>query len=298
MGAGYTKSQARLTAWELGQIVLKFKPEIEEKAKEKLSEYHGNQHESAPLTTLSKVQNSAVDTRKELADTAGIGEVTMGKIIKIDERAPAPVKEALNSGDITVNAGYNITRLLEKLPEEAREAAMERAIALAEKRKNYKSVFDISLDDMNTLLKEDDNAADAIRTALNSGELSVNGGKDVARTLLDMPEDVRESAVDDAEGLAKLEEDYLKKSQAVDDNTDITKAYNAAFECAAGITGSEREVRTWIEWAGIRKDEISGLIEEAENAAEVFSGIAAVLHKIQEQEVMPYEESGDESSAE
>jgi hypothetical protein len=58
------------------------------------------------------------------------------------------------------------------------------------------------------------------------------------------------------------------------------------------------EVRVWIEWAGIRKDEISGLIGEAENAAAVFSQIAEILRKIHEQEVAPYEEAVRESSPE
>jgi len=151
---------------------------------------------------------------------------------------------------------------------------------------------------MNALVKSDEEAADAIRAALGGGELSVNGGKEVARTLLEMPEDVREAAAADAEGLAGLEADYRKKSQAVDDNADVAKAYNAAFERVADINGAEREVRVWIEWAGIRKDEISGLIGEAENAAAVFSQIAEILRKIHEQEVEPYEEAVRESRPE
>lgn len=84
----------------------------------------------------------------------------------------------------------------------------------------------------------------------------------------------------------------------MDDNADIAKAYNAAFACMTDISGSEREVRIWIEWAGIRKDEIVGLIEEAKNAASLFSQIAGVLKKIHEQEVVPYEEVVHQSSTE
>jgi hypothetical protein len=286
------KARRNLSAWELGQIALKLKPELEAKAKEK---------EEMRKTTFQKSEKSFLptsNTTKELADIADTSHDTMNKIIQIDERAPAPVKDALDNGDLSVNAGYNITRLLEKLPEEARDAAAERAVELAKERKDYKAAFDISLDDMNALVKSDEEAADAIRAALGGGELSVNGGKEVARTLLEMPEDVREAATADAEGLAGLEADYRKKSKAVDDNADVAKAYNAAFECVADINGAEREVRVWIEWAGIRKDEISGLIGEAENAAAVFSQIAGILRKIHEQEVEPYEEAVRESSPE
>lgn len=285
------KARRNLSAWELGQIALKLKPELEAKAKE-------TQGERTDLYLNSDKGDSGHDTTQILADTADVGRDTMNKIIQIDERAPAPVKDALDNGDLSVNAGYNITRLLEKLPEETRDAAAERAVELAKQRKDYKAAFDISLDDMNALVKSDGEAADAIRAALGGGELSVNGGKEVARTLLEMPEDVREAAAADAEGLAGLEADYRKKSQAVDDNADVAKAYNAAFERVADINGAEREVRVWIEWAGIRKDEISGLIGEAENAAAVFSQIAEILRKIHEQEVEPYEEAVRESRPE
>lgn len=285
------KARRNLSAWELGQIALKLKPELEAKAKE-------TQGERTDLYLNSDKGDSGHDTTQILADTADVGRDTMNKIIQIDERAPAPVKDALDNGDLSVNAGYNITRLLEKLPEETRDAAAERAVELAKQRKDYKAAFDISLDDMNALVKSDEEAADAIRAALGGGELSVNGGKEVAQTLLEMPEDVREAAATDAEGLAGLEADYRKKSQAVDDNADVAKAYNAAFECVADINGAEREVRVWIEWAGIRKDEISGLIEEAENAAAVFSQIAEILRNIHAQEVEPYEEAVRESRPE
>jgi hypothetical protein len=285
------KARRNLSTWELGQIVLKLKPELEAKAKE-------TQGERTDLYLNSDKGDSGHDTTQILADTADVGRDTMNKIIQLDERAPVPVKDALSNGNLSINAGYNITRLLEKLPEEARDTAAKRAIELAKQRKDYKAAFDISLNDMNALTKEDEAAAGVIRSALNDGALSVNGGKEVARTLLEMPEDVRESAASDAEGLAKLEADYRKKSQAVDDNADIAKAYNSAFECMADINAAEREVRIWIEWAGIRKDEISGLIEEAESAASLFTEIAGVLKKIHEQEVVPYEEAVHKSSTE
>jgi ParB-like chromosome segregation protein Spo0J len=294
------KARRNLSAWELGQIILKLKPEIEARAKENMSAGGGDKMSNDARAGLAMLPNPllSVDTRKELAEAAGVGERTMGKIIQIDERAPAPVKAALDNGDLSVNAGYNITRLLEKLPEEARQAAANRAIELAKQRKDYKAAFDISLGDMNALTKGDENAAGTIRSALSDGTVSVNGGKEVAQTLLDMPEDVRESAASDAEGLAELEVDYRKKTQAVDDNADIAKAYNTAFACASDISGAEREVRIWIEWAGIRKDEIDGLITEAKVAAQAFSQIAETLRKIHEQEVVPYEEAVHENSSE
>ena len=44
-----------------------------------------------------------VDTRRELAEAVGLGERTMGKVMQIDEHAPAAVKEALDRGELSVN---------------------------------------------------------------------------------------------------------------------------------------------------------------------------------------------------
>ena len=132
------KGRRNLDKWELGKIALKLKPEIEAKAKEKQREYHGNQYESGLLTTLSEVQAPPMTTRKELADTVGIGEITMGKVMQIDEHAPAVVKEALDNGELSINQGYNITRQVRELPEEQREEAAALAVELEKAKKEIR----------------------------------------------------------------------------------------------------------------------------------------------------------------
>lgn len=118
------KGRRNLTVWELGQIGLKLKPDIEARAKE-------NQGNRSDLSATLPESFEPVDTRKELADAVGIGERTMGKIMKIDEEAPVVVKEALDNKELSVNQGYNITRQLQQLPEEQREAAAIDAVELA-----------------------------------------------------------------------------------------------------------------------------------------------------------------------
>ncbi|MDE6997271.1 MAG: hypothetical protein K2P04_05260, partial [Oscillospiraceae bacterium] len=103
------KGRRNLDKWELGKIALRLKPDIEIRARAKQQEYHGNQYDSGPSATLPEVHSDPVDTRKELADAVGLGERTMGKVMQIDEHAPAAVKEALDSGDLSINQGYNIT---------------------------------------------------------------------------------------------------------------------------------------------------------------------------------------------
>jgi len=128
------KGRRNLDKWELGKIALKLKPEIEARAKENMG------MRTDLLTTLSEGQQSApsVNTRKELADSVGIGEVTMGKVMQIDENAPDVVKEALDNKELSVNQGYKITKQVQELPEEQRERAALEAVELERAKKEIR----------------------------------------------------------------------------------------------------------------------------------------------------------------
>ena len=129
------KGRRNLDKWELGKIALKLKPEIEARAKANQQTYHGNQYESGLLATLPEVHSASVDTRKELADSVGLGERTMGKVMQIDEHAPAAVKEALDKKELSIHQGYQITKQVENLPEGQREQAALEAVELAKAKK-------------------------------------------------------------------------------------------------------------------------------------------------------------------
>lgn len=83
------KGRRNLDKWELGKIALKLRPEIEARAK-------ANQGARTDLSATLPEGSAPVDTRKELAASVGLGERTMGKVMQIDEHAPAAVKEALD----------------------------------------------------------------------------------------------------------------------------------------------------------------------------------------------------------
>ena len=78
---------------------------------------------------------SPVDTRRELANSVGLGERTMGKVMQIDEHAPAAVKEAMDRRELSINQGYNLTRQLQELPEDRREKAAVEAVEREKARK-------------------------------------------------------------------------------------------------------------------------------------------------------------------
>ena len=132
------KGRRNLDKWELGKIALKLKPEIEARAKANQQTYHGNQYESGLSATLPEVHSASVDTRKELADSVGLGERTMGKVMQIDEHAPDPVKEALDKKERSINQGYNLTRQLQEVPEEQREQAAIAAVELEKAKKEIR----------------------------------------------------------------------------------------------------------------------------------------------------------------
>ena len=132
------RGRRNLDKWELGKIALKLKPEIEAKAKANQQTYHGNQYESGPSATLPEVHSASVDTRKELAASVGLGERTMGKVMQIDEHAPAPVKETLDKKELSINQGYNLTRQLQEVPEEQREQAAIAAVELEKAKSEFR----------------------------------------------------------------------------------------------------------------------------------------------------------------
>ena len=139
------KGRRNLDKWELGKIALKLKPGIEARAKANQSAAGGDKFGDKPLSAILPEAVSAVDTRKELAEAVGLGERTMGKVMQIDEHAPAPIREALDSGELSINQGYNLTRQLQEVPEEERENAAALAVELAKAKKEIQA-FDAEAD--------------------------------------------------------------------------------------------------------------------------------------------------------
>lgn len=132
------KGRRNLEKWELGKIALKLKPEIEAKARANQSAAGGDKSDKgALLTTLSEALPS-VSTRKELADAVGIGEVTMGKVMQIDENAPEVIKEALDKKELSINKGYDLTRQLQEVPEDQREQAAAELLEYEKAKKELK----------------------------------------------------------------------------------------------------------------------------------------------------------------
>ena len=81
---------------------------------------------------------SPINARKEMAESVGIANSTMGQIMQIDEHAPQAVKDALDKKQISVNQGYRITRHVQSLPEEQREEAASMAVEVEKMKKELR----------------------------------------------------------------------------------------------------------------------------------------------------------------
>ena len=134
------KGRRNLDNWELGKIALKLREDVEARARANQSAAGGDKFGGKPLSATLPEAVSAVDTRKELAEAVGIGERTMGKVMQINEHAPAPIREALDSGDLSINQGYNLTRQLQEVPEEKRDETAAQLVELAKAKKEIQAL--------------------------------------------------------------------------------------------------------------------------------------------------------------
>lgn len=105
---------------ERARLALRLKPVIAEKAK-------SNKQEAANKMNLIVGNNVSaeicknvlpIDAREEVAKAAGVSHDTIAKVEKIEEAAPAPVVQASRKGDISVNAAYQVTKMMQEEQEE------------------------------------------------------------------------------------------------------------------------------------------------------------------------------------
>ena len=105
---------------ERARLALRLKSVIAEKAK-------SNKQEAANKMNLIVGNNVSaeicenvlpIDTREEIAKAAGVSHDTIAKVEKIEEAAPDPIVQASRKGDISVNAAYQVTKMMQEEQEE------------------------------------------------------------------------------------------------------------------------------------------------------------------------------------
>ena len=96
---------------ERARLALRLKPVIAEKAKEQ-------QGKRTDIPQNSAKCSLPIETREEIAKAAGVSHDTIAKVEKIEEAAPAPIVQASRKGDISVNAAYQVTKMMHEEQEE------------------------------------------------------------------------------------------------------------------------------------------------------------------------------------
>ena len=92
-----------LSKYDRSILALKLKPMIAEQAKEKMTEGI-NQY-----SPCQKSDKPTIDTKKELAKVAGVSHDTIHKVETIQAKASDAVKAKVQSGEMSINEGYNVT---------------------------------------------------------------------------------------------------------------------------------------------------------------------------------------------
>lgn len=123
------KGRRNLDKWELGQIALRLKPDIEARARANQSAAGGDKSDKGALSVNSPKAFQPIDTRKEMAQAVGIGEQAMGRIARLSEEAPQALKDALENKKVSVNRGWKILKAVRQMPPEEQESAVEEMLA-------------------------------------------------------------------------------------------------------------------------------------------------------------------------
>lgn len=115
-----------LPAYERVRLALRLKPIIAAKAKE---------NQGTRTDICQKSDRSQIDTKRELAKVAGVSHDTIAKVQKIEAKAEPEEKEALRSGDASIDQVYQRIRRQERQQEKAE--ADERIEASLKSTKAY-----------------------------------------------------------------------------------------------------------------------------------------------------------------
>lgn len=109
-----------MNAMVRGELVLHMKAIIAAQAKARHVTSTGG---SSPQPLPISEKPAPIHTDKELGKLANVSADTIHKIESISQSAPAPIKAAARSGEISVNRAFELTKRFDALPKDDRERA-------------------------------------------------------------------------------------------------------------------------------------------------------------------------------
>jgi hypothetical protein len=106
-----------ISDYQRSALALELKEIIAAKAK-------GNQR--AAGGAVPKKSAEAIETREEIAKTAGVSHDTIRKVEIIEEKAPEPIKEMARNNIVSINKAHDFTRAIEAMPEPEKKEVIQK----------------------------------------------------------------------------------------------------------------------------------------------------------------------------
>ena len=160
-------------------------------------------------------------------------------------------------------------------------------------RKEMAQAVGLGEQTMGRIAQIDENAPEAVKQALDKGELSVNKGYEITKKLAELPKAEREIAAAEALEYEKAKRELAGKNAEIDRKAKIANMYCKAFEKAIMLDVSEENVRIWTDCCRMRENEIADSAKEAREIAGYFIRIAEII----EDKLLPvgyFDEDGDD----
>ena len=107
-----------ISDYQRSALALQLKNIISVKAKQ-------NQGMRTDIPQNSSESYKPVETREELAKTAGVSHDTIRKVEIIEEKAPEPIKEMARNNVVSINMAHGFTKAIENMPEPEKENVMK-----------------------------------------------------------------------------------------------------------------------------------------------------------------------------
>ena len=127
-----------LSAYDRSVLALKLKPIIAEKAKEQ---------QIRKSVSQKSVEQKPIDTQKELASIAGVSHDTIHKVEVIESSGREDIKQAIKSGDMSINQGYRDIKGFSKTNRQAQKELIDSVKQEREEFKEQKSDGVVSFND-------------------------------------------------------------------------------------------------------------------------------------------------------
>lgn len=129
-----------LSMYDRSLLALKLKPIISKKAKD-------NQLRTAENRVSQKSDEQKISTKNELAKVAGVSHDTIHKVEVIESSGREDIKQAIKSGDMSINQGYRDIKGFSKTNRQAQKELIDSVKQEREEFKEQKSDGVVSFND-------------------------------------------------------------------------------------------------------------------------------------------------------